>query len=245
MIKSYFSVALRSLLRNKLHSSINIFGLAIGMTCCILIALFVQFELGYDRQNKNADRIYRIVIDLEANNWAISAFPLGALLKATYPEVSGYTRFKPVEVFMQNSVSLVKNKERVFYADSSVFDVMDIELIKGDPATALANINSMVITEERARTYFGDQDPVGKTLTMLGNKTEFVITGVFKPLPSNSHVHMDIMASSDNFEPMRAASPEGWNSLTNHYTYLVLPANFDYKDFEVKISKFMDKFQER
>ena len=79
MIKSYFLVALRSLQRNKLHASINIIGLAIGMVCCILIALFVQFELGYDRQNKNAHRIYRLAVDLEANNWAISAFPFDDL----------------------------------------------------------------------------------------------------------------------------------------------------------------------
>jgi putative ABC transport system permease protein len=151
MIKSYFLVAFRALKRNKLHASINIIGLAIGMACCMLIALFVQFELGYDRQNKNANRIYRLAVDLEANNWAISAFPLGGLLKENYPEVENYTRIKPVDVFMQNSGTLFKNKEKVFYADSTVFDVLDIRLIKGNPATALAEVNSIVITPEAAR----------------------------------------------------------------------------------------------
>ncbi|MBX7127549.1 MAG: ABC transporter permease, partial [Cyclobacteriaceae bacterium] len=247
MIKNYLLVALRSLRRNKLHATINIAGLAIGMTCCILIALYVQFELGYDRQNKNADNIYRLTVDLEANNWAISAFPLGALLKDNFPEVQAYTRFKPTEAFLQNAASptLIKNKEKVFYADSSVFDVMDIELIKGDPRQALANINSIVLTEEKARTYFGDQDPMGKTLTMLSDKKEYVVTGIFKPLPSNSHVHMNIMVSSDNFEPMRPNSPEGWNYLTNHYTYVVLPSGTDYLSLEKKISAFLDKFTER
>ncbi|NOT76268.1 MAG: FtsX-like permease family protein [Cyclobacteriaceae bacterium] len=247
MLKSYFLVALRSLSRNKLHASINIIGLAIGMTCCILIALFVQFELGYDRQNKRADRIYRVVVDLEANKWAISAFPLGQLLKDNFAEVTAFTRIKPVEVFMLNSGSgsLIKNKEKVFYADSSVFDVMDIALVKGDPTTALANINSMVLSEERARTYFGEEDPIGKTLTMVTGKKEFVITGVFKALPSNSHVHMDIMASSDNYEQMRPDSKTGWNSLTSHYTYLVLPNDLDYISFEKKISEFLDTYQQR
>jgi putative ABC transport system permease protein len=245
MIKSYLLVALRSLKRNKLHSSINIIGLAIGMTCCILITLFVQFELSYDKQNKDADRIYRMAIDLDANNWAISAFPIGALLQDNFPEVEKFTRIKPTETFVRNSSNEIKNKEKVFFADSSVFDVLDIRLLKGNPATALAEVNSMVITEERARTYFGDEDPIGKTLTMLSDKKEYKITGVFEPLPSNSHVHIQMMVSSDNLEPMRTGSPEGWNYLTKHYTYLVLPRGIDYAAFEKKISEFMDKYEER
>lgn len=245
MIKSYLLVALRSLKRNKLHSSINIIGLAIGMTCCILITLFVQFELSYDKQNKDADRIYRMAIDLDANNWAISAFPIGSLLQDNFPEVEKFTRIRPTETFVQNSFNEVKNKEKVFFADSSVFDVLDIRLVKGNPATALAEINSMVITEERAHTYFGEEDPIGKTLTMLNDKKEYKITGVFEPLPSNSHVHIQMMVSSDNLEPMRAGSPEGWSYLTNHYTYLVLPKEIDHVAFEKKISEFMDKYEER
>ncbi|MEO7991188.1 MAG: ABC transporter permease [Chryseolinea sp.] len=244
MIKSYFLVALRSLNRNRLHASINIIGLAIGMTCCILITLFIQFELSYDRQNKDADRIYRMAIDLEANNWAISFFPIGSLLKDNFPEVEKFTRIKPIEVFVLNASNDTKNKEKVFYADSSVFDVLDISLIKGDAATALAEINSLVLTEEKARSYFGEEDPIGKTLTLLHDKTEYKVTGIFKPLPSNSHVHINMMVSSDNFGPMKAGSPEGWDYLTNHYTYLVLPKDIDYVAFEKKISAFLDKFQE-
>jgi putative ABC transport system permease protein len=244
MLKNYFLTAFRSLKRNKLHASINIFGLAIGMTCCILIILFIQFELGYDRQNKNADRIYRLAIDLEANDWAISAFPLGALLKENFPEVEEYTRIKPIDVFIQNSTNLVRHKEKVFFADSTVFDVLDIKMIKGNPVNALAKINSIVLTEERARAYFGDEDPIGKTLTRPDNKTEFVVTGIFEPLPSNSHVHMNMMVSSENFSVMRANAEGAWNYLTNHYTYLVLPENFDYVTFEKTISKFLDKYHE-
>lgn len=244
MLKSYLLIALRSLRRNKLHASINIIGLAIGMACCILITLFVQFELNYDRQNKDADRTYRMAIGLEANTWAISAFPIGSLLKDNFPEIEKYTRIKPSEIFVLNADNEIKNKERVFFADSSVFDVLDIKLIKGDPTTALAEINSMVLTPEKARAYFGDQDPIGKTLTLLNTKTEFKITGIFEPLPSNSHVHMQIMVSSDNMPPMRADSKEGWNYLTNHYTYLVLPKGTDHMAFAKKISSFMDKYEQ-
>lgn len=244
MLKNYFLTALRSLRRNKLHASINIVGLAIGMTCCILIILFIQFELGYDRHNKNASRVYRLAVDLEANDWAISAFPLGALLKDNFPEVEQYARIKPIEIFVQNGANLVKHKEKIFYADSTVFDVLDIKMLKGNPVNALAKINSIVLTPERARAYFGDEDPVGKTLTRVDNKAEYVVTGIFEPLPSNSHVHMNMMLSSENFNMMRANAEGAWNYLTNHYTYLVLPENFDYVTFEKTISKFLDKYHE-
>lgn len=244
MLKSYLLIAIRSLRRNKLHASINIIGLAIGMACCILITLFVQFELNYDRHNKDADRIYRMAIGLEANTWAISAFPIGRLLKDNFPEVEKFTRIKPSEIFVRNSANEIKNKEKVFFADSSVFDVLDIKLVKGDPATALAEINSMVLTQEKARSFFGNEDPMGKTLTLLNDKKEYKITGIIEPLPSNSHVHIQMMVSSDNMGPMRADSKEGWNYLTNHYTYLVLSKGIDHQAFAKKISAFMDKYQE-
>ena len=245
MLKSYLLIAIRTLRRNKLHASINIVGLAIGMACCILITLFVQFELSYDRQNKDADRIYRLAVDLEANNWAISAFPIGQVLKDNFGEIEKFTRIKPSEIFVRHSDTNVKNKEKVFYADSSVFDVLDISLIKGDASTALAEVNSMVLTEEKARAYFGDQDPMGKTLTLLNDNREYKITGVFRPLPSSSHVHMNMMVSSDNLEPMRPGSPQGWSYMTNHYTYLVLPKDIDHEVFATKISSFMDKLEQR
>ncbi|MCU0382442.1 MAG: ABC transporter permease [Cyclobacteriaceae bacterium] len=244
MLKSYFLVAWRSIKRNRLHASINIIGLAVGMAVCILITLYVQFELTYDKQNKRADRIYRMAIDLEANNWAISAFPIGQLLKDNFAEIETFTRIKPTEIVVHNEDADIKLKEKVFYADSSVFDVLDITLLQGNPTKALAEVNSMVLTPTKAKTYFGDTDPIGKTLKLLNDNTIYTITGVFEPLPSNSHVHIDMMVSSDNFGPMKAGSPMGWQYLTNHYTYLVLPANFDYQKFETTISAFMDKYQE-
>jgi putative ABC transport system permease protein len=245
MLKSYLLIAVRSLRRNKLHASINILGLAIGMACCILITLFVQFELSYDRHNQEAERIYRLAINLEANNWAISAFPIGQLLQDNFGEVEKFTRIKPSEIAVQNAGADIKHKEKVVFADSSVFDVLDIQLVKGDPATALAEVNSMVLTPDKAQVYFGDADPLGKTLTLLNNGTEYKITGVFQPLPAASHVHMDIMVSSDNFEPMRPGSPQGWSYLTNHYTYVVLPKDIDPVAFGKKISEFMDKHEQR
>ncbi|MEL7005427.1 MAG: ABC transporter permease [Bacteroidota bacterium] len=244
MIKNYFLVAVRNLRRHKLHSSINIIGLAIGMTCCILITLFVQFELSYDTQNKNAARIHRLVVDLEANDWAISAFPLGALLKENFPEVESFTRIKPAEPFLMNREADIRYQQKIFYADATVFDILDINLIKGNPETALAEINSIVMTPERAKAYFGNQDPIGKTLSMANDSTLFQVTGIFEPLPANSHVHIDVMVSSDNFTPMRPDFERAWSYLTNHYTYLLLPDNIDHVDFGKKVSAFLDEYHE-
>lgn len=245
MLKSYLLIALRSLRRNKLHASINIIGLAIGMACCILITLFVQFELNYDRHNARATRIYRLVLDLEANNWAISAFPIGEVLKDNFAEIETYTRIKPSEIIVRNTDRDIKIKEKVFFADSSVFDVLAIKLIQGNPATALAEINSIVLTQEKARAYFGEQEALGKTLTLLNDNKEYKVTGIFEPLPSNSHVHPEVMVSSDNFGPMKPGSPQGWGYLTNHYTYLVLPEGIDHMAFSKSISEYMDKFENR
>ncbi len=244
MFNNYFITSWRSLVKNRTFSAINIIGLAIGMTCCILITLFVQFELNYDRRNKNADRIYRAVVDLQANDWAISAFPLGALLKENFPEVENFARIKPVEPFVTNEEREVKIKQKVFYADSAVFDVLDIELISGNVETALVKANTMVLTEERAKAFFGDEDPMGKTLMMEGNQNPFVITGIFKPLPSNSHVHIDAMASSLSFAPMQPDFENPWGYLTNHYTYFVMPENFDHEAFGTKVSTFLDEYHE-
>jgi putative ABC transport system permease protein len=244
MIRSYILVALRSLKRNRLHAAINIIGLSIGMACCILITLFVQFELSYDKHNDRAERIYRMVVNLGANNWAISAFPIGPLIEENFAEVEAYTRIKPSEIFVANNERDLRFKEKVFFADSSVFDVLRIKLLKGDPATALAGINSMVITPERAKIYFGEEEPVGKTLILMNDNIQYKITGVFEPLPSASHVHMDIMVSSENFGPMRPNSPQGWQFYTSHYTYLVLAPGTDPIDLEKRIATFMREFQQ-
>src|SRR3990170_7018019 len=165
MIRSYILIAFRNMQRHRLHAFVNILGLSIGIACCILIALFVQFELSYDKDNKRADRIYRMAVNVEPTSWAVSFCPIGALLKDNFAEVETYARIKPEDLYIRNSDRNVKHKEKVFYTDSSVFDVLDIRLLKGDPTTALSEINSMVITPERARVYFGDEDPLGKTLT--------------------------------------------------------------------------------
>ncbi|MEM8568667.1 MAG: FtsX-like permease family protein [Bacteroidota bacterium] len=242
MLKNYLLVAIRNLKRNKLHSSINIIGLAVGMVCSILITLFVEFELSFDQSNRNADRIYRLVVDLEANDWAISAFPLGGLLQDNFPEVETFTRIKPVDPFLLNESTGIKIKQKVFYVDSTVFDVLDIQMLRGNKSTALSNRNSILLTPERAEAFFGFEDPMGKSLIWSGEQYE--VTGIFEPLPPNSHVHIDAMSPAMNYSPMTPEYENPWSFLTNHYTYLIMNEPIDYDEFGERISTYLDEYHE-
>ncbi|MEQ8927749.1 MAG: FtsX-like permease family protein [Fulvivirga sp.] len=241
MIKNYLITAFRNLLRNKSFSIINITGLAIGMTCSLLISMYVLFELSYDKFNRNADLIYRAAVDLEANNWAISTFGLGALATESFPEIENYTRIKPIEAILINENSDTRIKQKLFFADSTVFDILDIKLIKGDPKTALTKSHSIVLTPERSKAFFGDEDPIGKYLITSRQPVPFKVTGIFEPLPSNSHVHMDVMVSSLSFPPMRPDFDNAFGFLTSHYTYFKMNAEIDPTSFGRKVSLFLDE----
>ena len=190
MFKNFLTIAFRILIRHNSHSLINISGLAIGLAASILILLYVQDELSYDRFHENYDRIYRA--GLHATNQGnefvlpLSCVPLAPILARDYPEVVSATR-----LFTFVGESTVKYKEnsflegRFFYADSSFFRVFTSGLLKGDPATVLARANTVVITDEMAVKYFGTEDPLGKlikvgveSMTEPYTRKEFEVTGV-------------------------------------------------------------------
>jgi len=239
MLKNYFKTTLRSLLRNRLYSIINIVGLSVGITSCIVLTLYVQFELSYDKHIPNADRVYRMAIDLEANNWAISYFPAGRLLQDNFPEVESFTRFKPVEPYIsQNGVDNLVS-EKIFYADSTVFDIMNIPLLQGTPETVFNDANSIVLTRKKAKQFFGDTDPIGKTLTTQSGEQTYMVTGIIEEPVSATHAHLEMIASSNAFAPMRPEFENGWNYLTNHYTYLRLNEHTNPIEFAETITKFI------
>ena len=169
MIKNYLKIAWRNLLKNKTFSFINIAGLASGLACFILIALYVADELSYDNFNEKASRIYRLNSDIlyGGNNLhlAVASDPMGATLKKDYPQVEEYTRF-----YNSNGDKLVKkgnefiNEKNVAYVDSTLFNVFTLPAIEGDTKTALNEPNTVVITESTAKKYFGTADVVGKTI---------------------------------------------------------------------------------
>ena len=221
MLKNYFKIAWRSLLKYKAFSSINIFGLAAGMACSLLIFLFVKDELSYDRYHKDADRVYRVVKDFINDDGsripdATSPAALAPAMQREIPEVEGVTRLMP----HWNGSWLVeygdkKIVEQLFWrADSNFFDIFTYSFIKGNPKTALNDVTSVVITESIAKKYFGNEDPMGKTLQIPCCGGSLKVTGVIKDVPANSHFHFDFLSSFRQLGDL----DNNWDQY-NYYTY--------------------------
>ncbi len=194
MIKNYIKIALRNIKRHKGYSLINIAGLAIGIACCILILLWVQDELSYDRFHENAGDIYRVIQDINftdhSTTWSITQGPLGPSLKNDFPEIIKATRItgRGLRLTYENK----SFDEGVGMADGSIFEMFTFPLVKGDPATALSDPLSIVLTEEMVEKYFGDEDPLGKTIR-ADNQWDFLVTGVLNNIPRNSHLQFDFL----------------------------------------------------
>ncbi|MEI3797315.1 MULTISPECIES: ABC transporter permease [unclassified Chitinophaga] len=222
MFKNYFSIALRNLWRNKGFSAITIFGLAIGMTTCLLITLFVTDELSYDRFNKKADRIYRINADFFVNGNAFkeryTPSQLGPVLQQEYPNVENYVRFiRQGNILVKKGTTTLVEKNACF-ADSTLFDVFSLQMISGDPKTALTQPHTMVISERMALKYFNSTDVVGKTL-QTDNVATYQISGVIKDVPDQSHLHFDFVRALSELPESRENG--GWMS-DNYATYVLM-----------------------
>lgn len=229
MLRNYLKTAWRNLLRHKLFSMINISGLAIGMACCILITLFVRDELSYDRYHEKGERIYRVL-------GPRTCFPLGAVVRDAVPEVSETVRF----TFKWKRLVSYKTKrfeEPAFvYADPNVFQVFSFPLIKGDPRTVLANPLSIVITEEIARKYFDDEDPIGKVLT-VENEHDYMVTGILGEVPRHSHFRFDFLATFVGAEEVFWKEFLDHWGMGNFFTYLLLHENSSISEVERKMSE--------
>jgi len=243
MIKNYFKIAWRNLIRNKTFSFINIIGLAIGLSCFLLIALYVLDELSYDRFNVNADRIYRVNSSIRFGggelNAGVSSDMMGQLLKKDYPQVEQFTR-----IYNSTGAKLLKkgtafiNEPNVAHVDSTFFRVFTFPAIAGDTRTALNLPNTVVITESAAKKYFGTADALGKTIETNDNgKTLYKITAVIKDMPHNSHFNYDFLFSMQNVKYK-------WGQLSSHnfHTYLLLAKGTDYKAFEKNFDAYILKY---
>jgi len=226
MFRNYLKVAIRSMVKHKGYSFINITGLAVGMACCILIFLWVQDELSYDRFHKNSKDIYRLVAYWEKYNWQGfegSPRPLASAIKEEMPEIMNTARIS------SHSRKVFRYKDRSFYedrgiiADPSMFSIFTFPFVKGDPETAFSSPYNFVITESFAYKYFGDENPVGKTMEADGQV--WTVSGVIKDIPANSHIRFDYMNS---FEFIKELSGWGtsWGSF-NFVTYIMLSKNAD------------------
>lgn len=243
MLKNYIKIALRNMFRNKLYSLINLFGLAIGMAACLIIYLWVQDELSYDRFHQNADRIYRIERKFDFRDMhgqaPITSGPYGKALVSDYPEIENSVRLARNELSIKDHRNIFHQQQLIF-ADNSIFEIFDFRLEKGDSQTALTQPRAMVLTRENALKYLGTEDVVGKSITVdwRGTLTDFQITGILEKVPHNSHVQFDVLASISSY-PDRQMSQWFANFL---YTYVLLSKGASAADLEQKFSTFLTKY---
>lgn len=242
MFRNYLKTAIRNLSRNKGFTAINIFGLALGMATCLLITLFVQNELSYDRYNKKASQIVRVTFKGVMESGVIKEAnvmpPVAAAFKKDFPEVLEATRIRANGTH-KATVGLKSFKnESLAFVDSNFFRVFTLPLIKGSEATALVKPFTVVISAEGAKRYFGDENPIGKVLVMPDDNASLTVTGVFDKIPETSHFHFDLLASMAS---MPEAREQSW-MISSYYTYLLLPQGYNYKQLEAKLPQEVDRY---
>jgi putative ABC transport system permease protein len=242
MYKSYFKIGWRNLLNNKGMFAINIGGLAIGIATCLIIMLFVVDELSFDRYNEKKDQIVRVGLYGKMNgeiiNEVVTPAPVAATLKAEFPEVVDATRIRPVGNPKIKYNNVTYRNTKLAFVDANFFDVFTLPFIKGDPATALAEPFTLVITKEQSVKYFGDEDPIGKVLDFVWSGNQYKVTGVIDKVPANSHFHFDMFAS------LKGKVDENENSwmASDYYNYLVLHKGTDIKALEEKLPGIIEKY---
>lgn len=232
MFRHYFNISTRVLLKHKLYAAINILGLAVGMGVCLLIYQYIHFELSYDQFHADVLDTYRLTRTITRNGehqgtGVYTTYALGPLGKETIPEVEEVVRIRPDDVGM-----VVTNPERnepyqehgIWYVDSSFFRMFDFPLRYGDQKSALANQYSMVVTQSMAQKYFGNENPVGKTLSISAGTLsgDFTVTGVLQALPENSHLQFDFLLPMrfllEHWGPYQKEEGWGWDDFVTYIT---------------------------
>lgn len=226
MFKTYFKLAYRNILKDKGYSVLNISGLAIGLASSILILLWVQNELSYDKFQKNAGQIYRIVGDFGDLKAAVNTEAMPAALKAELPVVKDYARISLAFTVLLEAGNRKFEEKRAFYADPSFMDVFSFPLVQGDRDKALKRVDGILITQEMASKYFGHENPIGKFLRK-DNHENVVVTGVLANIPANSDLQFDFILPMGALEKANTGSNgDKWENF-NFYSYIQLTQNFD------------------
>ena len=249
MFRNYLKTALRNLFKNKLFSSVNIFGLAIGMTACLLILQYVAWEQSYDQFHANKERIYRIAMEKYEPGEAIQNFAF------TFPAVAPHLLrdFPEVEkaVRLRRTGGIVAYKDQrygeqgIVYADSSLFDMFSFEVVKGDIKAALRQPHKGAISESTAKKYFGAQNPIGETIKVGTGATPFEVAAVFQDIPENSHLAFDFAFSYVTYIDLMAArggdaeNSWGWSDF---YTYVMLRPGADITSLEEQLPAFAERY---
>jgi putative ABC transport system permease protein len=245
MLRNYLTTAFRSLLKNKLFSIINIFGLAIGLACFTLIILYVQNELSYDKHHVRAEDIYRLSLmgNMAGNNFhaAVTGGPVGELIETEVPEIEEhvtlYKSYRPVLLVVGEHKFY---QDGVFYADSNFFNMFKYEFLLGDPLTALNHPNSVVLSESMARKFFGEQNPMGQTIR-LNNEQSMVVKGIVRDPVHRSHLNFKVLASMSTFR----SDQRMWNLVNSLFTlitqnYIRVTPGTTHDDLVEKITPFVN-----
>ena len=237
MFRNYLKTALRIIQKHKAFSFINITGLAVGMACCVLILLWVQDELSYDRFHEDHEQLYRLILKHEGKWFTASPWALAPILKEEYEEVTLCTRYAQrsfVASYGERSFY-----ESVAFVDPDFFEMFTFPLLSGNPQALFPTNNSGVITESTAKKYFGNEDPIGKALR-IDTDTDFTVTGVIKDVPSNSHMSFDILAPVKVFGDQTLTD---WSLGSS--SYIKLQKNTSPDAFQEKISGVIMKYDTR
>ncbi len=236
---------MRNIRKHKGYTSINIIGLAVGIACTILILLWVREEWGYDRYHENADRIYRVVSSSSDDGRPTNAngsFAVGPALEKDFPEVIESVRLRKMGQRVRRYVGYKDKKfyeSRFFFAEPALLTVFNFPLVAGDPSTALNDPDTIVLTEDMVKKYFGDEDPIGKIMEADpyndGELMLFRVSGVAKNVPPNSHVHFDFLASYISQKDI----PTDFSGFYQHFTYVLLNPNVSANSLELKLLDFL------
>ncbi|GAA4447024.1 ABC transporter permease [Nibrella saemangeumensis] len=251
MLRNYLKIALRNLLRHKSFSFINIVGLSVGIAACLLILQYVSYELSFDKLHSKGDRIYRVRQDryndgVLSTQWAGGAFAAGNSFKDAFAEIEDYVKLVKSRAMIATNGDERLKIEKVYWASASFFKVFSYPLVQGNPALALAEPNTAVITETVARRLFGTQNPIGKTI-QLNAEQVYKVTGVLKDLPTNTHLKIDMLRSYVTFvNQVKAGNPDGsgpetawqWDGCLTH---LLLRPGTDPTALEAKFPTVVDK----
>ena len=242
MLLNYFKIAFRVIARQKLFSVINIIGLAIGLASFLLIASYVNHELSYDRGFTNANRIYRVAANLHLESGpsirAVTSPPIAGIIHEEFPEIEKVLR-------IGRSSRPLSYQDKTFFdiklitADSSFFDLFDFPFAAGDKATALSQPNSIVLSQQAARRYFGEEPALGKQMA-LSDTISLMVTGILNESPDHSHLDFDCIYSRTTIVKPYEEPKDSWFN-NNFYTYVLLKPSTSPKDLEAKFPQMLDK----
>lgn len=247
MLKNYLTSVWRYVSRNRAFTTINVLGLVIGMTAFLLITQFVVHELSYDRFWENHENVYRVQLDRynkgeRTTRWASGCLGIGPDLRNNFPEVRHYVRMTRSNALLSNGDTFFK-EDAVYYTSHDFFNVFGYKLLHGVDSSALKGLNKIVLSRSMARKYFGDEDPMGKTMRNNG-RVEYVVTGIFEDLPENSHMKVDAMLSFATYAVLTGRKDESeltewqWDG---HFTYISLHENAEAKELEAKLPAYVQK----